>query len=387
MSRPSGEGRVAAAWRAAGIVLLSLAAQLACGCPVRGQQSGGREPGTGGPREPEVRVLSGRVLVGDRPADTGTVVLHRVAGGSSGEVDSVAVGPGGQFELALPEGSGTGDEVFFATTRYQDVLYFGQAITRLPSAGGYVIQAYPKLPSGPDAWPLLQVRNVVATRPESGQGWAVADFFELLNSAPATLVSGGTGPTWSHALPLEAVNARADESDLSPGMASFRDGRVHVSAPIPPGQSVYVLRYDIPGDDFGIPLEVTTGSVELLVAEPAGDLTVTGLAAVEGVELEGVRYRRFAGRDLAPSVVTVTGGETRMPFGPRSLVAVFLTLVLAGAGALVAGRSRSADRSPGRRRRRVLLDIARLDEDRAGGRLAAEDYASRRTRLLKELQP
>jgi len=35
----------------------------------------------------------------------------------------------------------------------------------------------------------------------------------------------------------------------------------------------------------------------------------------------------------------------------------------------------------------VLLDIARLDEDRAGGRLAAEDYASRRTRLLKELQP
>ena len=374
-------------WRAAGSVLLSLAAQWASGCPVRGQESGGREPGTGVVQEPEVRVLSGRVLVGDRPADTGTVVLHRVAAGSSGEVDSVAVGPGGQFELALPEGSGTGDEVFFATTRYQDVLYFGQAITRLPSSGGYVIQAYPTLPSGPDAWPLLQVRNVVATRPESGLGWAVADFFELVNSAPATLVSGGTGPTWSHALPLEAVNARAGESDLSPGMASFRDGRVHVSAPIPPGQSVYVLRYDIPGDDFGIPLEVTTGSVELLLAEPAGDLSVTGLAAAEGVELEGVRYRRFAGRDLAPSVVTVAVAETRMPFGPRSLVAVFLTLVLAGAGALVAGRSRSADRGTGRRRRQVLLDIARLDEDRAGGRLAPEDYTRRRTRLLKELRP
>ena len=368
---------------------MSFVAQWACVHGVRGQEVGGPGTGTGVLQDEGGRVLAGQVLVGYRPADTGTVVLHRVSGDSSGEVDSVRVGPSGHFELTLPAGSGTGDAVFFATTRYQDILYFGQVITGLPDPGSsYDIQAYPALPASPDTRPLLQVRNVVVARPQSGQGWAVADFFELYNGAPATLVSGETGPTWSHALPREAVDLRVGESDLSPGMASFREGRVHVSAPIPPGESVYLLRYTIPRDDFSIPLEVAAGSMELLVREPAGDLAVTGLAAVEGVDLEGVRYRRFAGRDLAPSVVTVSAGETRMPFGSLSLVAVFLALLFAGAGALLAARSESSAVRPGKSRgRRVLVDIARLDEEWAAGRLSAEDYRSRRTRLLEELHP
>ena len=367
---------------------MSFVAQWACVAAARGQEVDGAGPGAGAQRQGSGGVLAGRVLVGDRPADTGTVVLHRVSGDLSGEVDSVGVGPGGFFELTLPGRWGMGDAVFFATLRYQDILYFGQAITGLPDpGGGYVIQAYPTLPAAPDTRPALQVRNIFAARPDSGQGWTVADFFELRNGAPATLVSSENSATWSHALPGEAGDLRVGQSDLSPGMTSFRDGRVHVWAPIPPGESVYLLRYTIPGDDFSIPLEVATGSIELLVREPAGDLAVTGLAAVEGIELEGVRYRRFAGRDMAPSVVTVAAVEPRMPFGPVSLVAVFLTLALAGAGALLAARSRNAPDDPGDSRgRRVLVEIARLDEEWAAGRLAPEDYTSQRTRLLEELR-
>lgn len=388
-SRPSVGGRAAPALRVAGCLLASLAVQWAWVRTARGQGVDGPGHGARAARERGDRVLTGRVLVGDRPADTGTVVLHRVSGDSSGEVDSVGVGPGGFFELTLPAGPGTGDEVFFATVRHQDVLYFGQALTGPADPGGdYVIQAYPALPAGADARPLLRVRNVFATRPESGRGWSVADFFELRNGVPATLVSGEAGSTWSHALPREAVDPRAGESDLAPGMASFRDGRVHVSAPIPPGESVYLVRYDIPEDDFGIPLEVAVGSMELLVRESAGNLSVTGLAAVGEVDVEGVRYRRFTGRDLAPSVVAVTAGATRTPFGSPSLVAVFLTLLFAGAGALLAARSGNAAGGPGPgRRRRVLVEIARLDEEWEAGELPADDYGSRRTRLLEKLRP
>jgi len=364
-------------------------ALCACLFAVGGQEVDGPGRRTGVPQVEGGRVLTGQVLIGDRPTDTGTVVLHRVTGDLSGEVDSVGTGPGGLFELPLPAASGTGDEVFFATFRHQGILYFGPAVTELPdSAGSYVIQAYPALPADPGTSPLLQVRNVILARPESGTGWVVADVFELRNDAPATLVAGEGDATWSHPLPPEAADPQVGRSDLSPGMADFRDGRVRVSAPIPPGESVYVFRYTIPGDEFSIPLEEAAGSVELLVRESAGDLAVNGLAAVEGVELEGVRYRRYAGRDLAPSTVRVTAGETRLPFGSLSIVAVLLTLVLAGAGALLAARSANAAGGPGSSRRgRVLADIALLDEEWAAGRLAPEDYRSRRTRLLEELHP
>ncbi|MDE2762109.1 MAG: hypothetical protein OXQ94_16975 [Gemmatimonadota bacterium] len=377
-------GRAAGLPRVAGTLLVLIPALWVRGPTVRGMEADGPS-GTGTLQEEEKLVLAGRVLVADRPADTGTVVLHRVSGEWSGEVDSVALGEGGFFHLGLP--ADTDDDVFFATVRYQDILYFGQAVTGLPEPGdSYVIRAYPALPAGPETGPRVRVRNVIATRSDSGEGWAVVDFFELLNGLSATLVPSDVRPSWSHALPHGARDPSVGRSDLSPGMASFRDGRVRVTAPVPPGESVYLLRYTLPTDDFSIPLEVAVGSMELLITEPAGDLAVAGLAAVDGVELEGVRYRRFAGRDMAPSVVTVTAGTTRLPFGSLSLAAVFLTLLLACAGALVAARSRSAVAGPASsRRRRVLLEIARLDEDWAGGRLEAEDYRNRRTRLLGEL--
>ena len=384
-SKRSGTARVGGVLRVCGNLLVLLV-QWGWGCGARGQEAGVPAAAVEARQRAGGGVLAGRVLVADRPADSGTVVLHRVSGDSSGEVDSAGVEPGGFFELMLPAASEEGD-VFFATIRYQDILYFGRATTGLRDVDDtYVVQAYPSLPAGPEIEPRVRARSVFAARPDSGRGWVVADFFELHNGAPATLVSSGSGPTWSHALPRGAVDARVGRSDLSPGMASFRDGRVNVSAPVAPGESVYLFRYVIPEDDYAVPVEAATGSMELFVREPAGDLEVTGLVAAEGVELEGVRYRRFAGRDMAPSVVAVAVGGKRLPFGSVSIVAVLLTLALAGAGALLAAGSRTAAGSPeGIRARRVLVEIARLDEDLAAGRLSAKEHSGRRARLLEEL--
>lgn len=341
-------------------------------------------------QEPGSGVLSGQVLVGDLPADSGTVVLHRVSAEFVGEIDSVGVGEGGTFEMRLPEISGDGlDDVFFATVRYQNVLYFGEAITAHPEPGGtYVIQAYPSIPAGPDARPRVRIRNLFVEPLDPGPGWAIWDYFQLGNDAPATLVAGEHGPVWSHSLPPEAVDFRVGESDLSAGTASFSGGRVHVSAPMPPGDTVYLFRYTISSDRFSVPMEGTTGSMELLIREPAGEIAVAGLANVPEVEIEGVRFRRFAGRDLAPSEVTVARGGTGGPLSSVSVSAILLALALAGAGALVAARSQARPRrsSAGRTRRQVLVAIARLDEQRVAGRLAADDYERQRARLLEELE-
>ncbi|MDE2874049.1 MAG: hypothetical protein OXU69_15310 [Gemmatimonadota bacterium] len=346
-------------------------------------------PPAAGAQEPGGPVLSGRVLIGDLPADSGTVVLHRVSAQSAGEIDSVAVGEGGIFEIRLPEASGDEtDEVFFATIRYQEVLYIGEAVTARPEAGGpYVIQAYPAIPAGPDASARVRIRNLFVEPLDPGPGWAVADYFEVGNDTRATLVAGEHGPTWSHALPPEGAGFRVGQSELSAGTASFSDGRVHVSAAMPPGEHLYLFRYSISGDRFSVPMEGLTGSMELLIREPAGELAVSGLVNVPEVEIEGVRYRRFAGRDVAPSVVTVARGGTGGPLGSVPLAAVILTLALAGAGALVAARSQGARRrSPaGRARRAVLVAIAALDEERRQGRIPEDDHARRRTRLLAEL--
>ena len=337
---------------------------------------------------PNPVTLTGRVLVGDVPADTGTVVLHRVSPTFTGAVDSVRVERGGVFTMPLAGLSDAAtDDVYFASVRYRNVLYVGGAVTTTDDlVGPYVIRAHPTVPAGPGVSLPIRVRNFFAVREGGGSGWSVSDLFELRNDFQATVVASEAGAAWSYALPPGALDVEVGDSDLPPGAASFSGGRLHSSAPIPPGESVYLVRYRIPTDEFTIPLQGVTESMELLIREPAGDLSVTGLMSTDPVTLEDVTYRRFAGREVAPSVVTVGSGTRMLPGGQLPLVAVMLTLALALVGAALAFRSRTrvAATTAGNRRR-ALVEVARLDERWNAGGIEAEEYDRRRRELLREL--
>lgn len=331
--------------------------------------------------------VSGQLRVGEEFADSGSVVLHRVSGFFTGAVDSTKIGPGGTFELRVPETPipGGGD-VYFASVRWDDVVYFGPAIAEPPDPGAaYVVQAYPAAEA--EVPPPVRVRNIFLERADPGPGWRAMDLFEVRNATSTTLVAGPSGATWSYPLPPGAVEFVVGESDLSPGAASFSAGRVSVSAALRPGESVYLFRYRLPGDVLRIPLEGPTASMELLIREPAGELSVQGLAAAEPVELEGGTYRRFAGRDLAPATIVASRGATASePASSIPLLAAVLTLVLAVAGALVVARLQSRRRlPPAAARRQGLLEIAELDEAMSAGRVGTGEYQRRREQILRRL--
>lgn len=336
------------------------------------------------------------------------MVLHRVSAFFSGEVDSAAVGPNGTFRLRAPQAPNPdGGDIYFASIRYQDVLYFGQAVTAVPEAGAppYVIRAYPTAVGPP---PAVHVRNLFLERADPGPGWAATDLFELDNPSSATLVASEHGATWSHALPPGAQDFSVGPSDLSPDAATFAGGRVRVSEAMPPGERLFVFRYRIPRDSIDVPMDGQTGSMELLVREPAGPLFVQGLATAAPVEMEGGTFRRFAGRDLAPATVRVAPRQARSTAETFPLLAAITTLVLALAGVLVLARgqrpappppaARPVAARPGggppqrpaaspRARRRVLVRIAALDEALAAGEVAPDEHRRRRAQLLRGLTP
>ena len=339
-------------------------------------------------------LLVGEVRIGSEPADSGTVVLHRVSPSSpdlTGKVDSVRIAAGGRFEFAVETASdSTVGDVFFASVHFENVLYFGGPVTGPADIDGtYVVQAYRRVGVGPDTRLPVRIRNVFVERAQPGPGWFVTDLFEVENEMEVTLVASEEGATWSHALPPGALGFSVGPSDVAPQAASFSGGRVHVSAPIPPGEHVYLFRYSVPEDNFTLPMEGATGSMELLFSEPAGELSVTGLASLGPMEMDGGTFRRFAGREMAGAVVVVERGATLTDGRSMQFLAALLALALTAAGSILALRSRSRGGSPGARggrRRELLIAVARLDEARNAGEIADGEYARKRGALLRELK-
>ena len=210
-----------------------------------------------------------------------------------------------------------------------------------------MIQAWPAIPGRAGrACPACEVRNLSSSSGSiPGPGWTIADYFELGNDAPATLVASENGPTWSHALPPGASGFRVGQSDLPAGIGELpRGGRVQRLGPAAPRRETSTsFGYTVAADRFTIPMEGTTGSMELLIREPAGEISVTGLANRAGGRDGGDRATAVspAGawrRRSSPSLE----GEAEEPPGLDAPGGDgLLALALAGAGALVAARSRS----------------------------------------------
>jgi hypothetical protein len=185
------------------------------------------------------------------------------------------------------------------------------------------------------------------------------------------------------------------QTDLVAGGAEVKDGRLAVTAPIPPGERIFIVRYLVPDPFLAIPLPTRTDALEVLVREPAPLLESPALSPGEPAELQpGATFRRLTGAALQGTVVRLTEGQAATQ-PPVRWMAVTLALLLAGVG-LWATRSASAVRAPGaplpaaRDRRALVLEVARLDEAFAARKATATPeehgaYEARRRELLRRL--
>ena len=339
-------------------------------------------------------VLLGELFVGGRPADSGTVVLHRITPEEAGDIDSIFVGADGRFRLELPNlpvpGSG---EVFLASTRYQGVLYAGTPITdALQLDSLYTIRAYPSVaaPAGGLVFPVSR-REVWVD--EGPFGWQVTDVLEIRNAEAATRVPGAEdGTVWRYPLPAGAIGGRILQVGPSQGRARVDGTTLVASNPVVPADNYYVVQYDLESIEFDLPLPGETGLIQVMVREPAPAIRVEGLARQPPEQLEGgTTFMRWAGQTLRDQSISIRLGDEG---GPTVLVwtSLAFALLLVAAGSLVIRRNATPVSAPGRQRLRrdIVVDIAKLDEAFAGIEQpdlgATARYEKRRRTLVRELE-
>jgi len=341
--------------------------------------------------EQAAATLRGRVLLGGAGVGSALVTLHEVALGGGSEIDSVVVADDGSFAFELPRvpdpESGT---VFFASTLYEDILYFGipvNSVIQLDST--YVIRVYetePAPPGGADF--TVSVRNLFLQ--DVGTGWSAVDLIQIRNDGFRTLIPANGEPVWSYPLLGGAQDFEVGESDLAEDAVRFADGRMFVAAPVPPGERLYAVRYTVPGHQFVAPLPGLTETMELLVLEPSPPTAVTGLQPLPPIEVEeGVTYRRYAAGDIVDDAVGLLLAEEEEGL-PLEWMAVILTVVLAWLGLYAVYRDpAAATASAADERRRLLREVAILDEAYARegklGSKARKAYRRRRERLLARI--
>jgi hypothetical protein len=323
-----------------------------------------------GAQEEVIPILHGQLWAGSEPLPGAMVVLHQVSSELSGEIDSIQAAEDGTFTFTLPQlpAHGIQSEVYFASVRYRDLLYFGPAITgptQLDSL--YRIQAFDTLSVSPGGASLtLTQRSLFLNKVEPG--WEATDFFQLLQEEDRTLFSPDDGVVWSYPLPESATDFEIGQSDLSPDAFLFTDGRFEVYSPLPPGERFFLVRYRIMEDDFRIPMPGTTKLMQLLVRDPAPEVEFPPLEPAMPVELEpGNIFQSYEGLDMQDS--EVQGRVLGDPFEfPAEWLGILLAALLGGIGVwgYRRGSPREADglRPPeSMNRETVVLAIAKLDED------------------------
>lgn len=352
--------------------------------------------GTASAQVPAREELRGTVMLGSDPLSEGMVLLHRVSPDSSGNIDSTRVARDGTFSFVLPTVPDPGgrSDIYFASVRFESVLYFGQAISQAAQLdSSYVIQAYRSVVVPPEGATLtMAVRNVFL-EPGPEDTWRATDVIQLRNDGERTLIAADGGVVWSYAFPPMASDFQMGQGDLPPAAVEFVGHIVRLKAPVPPGDRFFMVRYTLPGPPFSIPVPGLTESMEVLVREPAPQLEITGLDDMGVVSLEaGSNFRRYGGTNLVDATISVKGGTPARGIPMRGL-AVLLAVLLGGVGVYAFRRPRLAA-TPARvgvqpdRRTALVLEIALLDERMDAGGISAADrreFSAQRGSLLKRL--
>ncbi|MGQ9629058.1 MAG: hypothetical protein ACUVXI_01930 [bacterium] len=261
-------------------------------------------------------------------------------------------------------------------------------------AGWLLGEDVPSQPGAADASKLrVDGHHIIIGLAEGGL--RVQEIIVIRNAAPYTYVGRG-GFTLQFSLPSGArdigVGAELDEE----GTTVLGDA-ILISGPVPPSGRQIIYRYDLPVDAPSYVLRRTvdypTGKFDVFLAVPGASIRSDRLELREPLVVEGRRYLRLSGGDLAPATVI----ELTIEGLPQGGIGAFQVGVLVATAAIFAGGliypfvRRRGRPTVGRRehlsaeREALIEEIAALDDDFAAGSLPEEEYRPLREEKKRRL--
>lgn len=234
------------------------------------------------------------------------VTLHRVSSDNSGPLDSARTTARGSYAFQY-QANGDPRAIYFVSATYGGVTYFSPPLTA-PRVVGEAAELV-VYDTTSHAVPItVRGRHLIVSAPGADETRSLLEVFELSNDSNVTRVSPGQSSpaTWSMALPVGAREPRAGEGDVPAAALFFRNGRVEIVSPLPPGIKQVSYSYLLPANAFpaAVPLGAAADVYEVLVEEPSGRATGAHLIEVDPVTVEGRPFRRFLARNVDASAVT-----------------------------------------------------------------------------------
>jgi hypothetical protein len=279
--------------------------------------------------------VTGRVVLGSpgRPVAGRFVVLHRITMGDGGPVDSVRTDASGRWRIRVGEVDSTA--VYVVSAEHDSLAYFslplhltiGQTTTADP------LIVWDTSSTGPAI--LLRRRLLTIARPKPDGSHEVLEILELENPGRTTRVSNDTvHPTWSGAIPEQALEFSLQASDFSNDVVSQRAGRVKLFGPLQPqGRRQLSFRYVLGGavQSLVLPIDQPTDELDLLFEDSTTAVTAPGLVRLGVETIEQRRFARYRTDSLAagaPVRIAFPAGKLRI----ESLLKYIVGLVILALG-------------------------------------------------------
>ena len=362
-------------------------------------RTGAQQP-AGAPRSATATAsVSGRVTspgpTRDIPITGVFVTLHRVGTDSSGPMDSVRTDALGRYTLRYRR-FGTDEAVYFAAAVYRGIAYFSSPLQNARASGEEsAITVFDTTSRAVE----LHVRghHVVVSGPRPDGARSIVEVWELSNDTTVTVVGRDSlSPVWSASLPPGAVEFAGGQGDVSPGALETRRDRVVLLAPFGPGVKQLSYSYTLPPASFPLTLglERVTDVFEVLVEEPAAQVTGADLRSMAAATTGGRTFKRFLAQEVsAGSSVHITVPVTTQATRTIVLVVIAGVFAVIMAGALAraligrGGASRRHAVHAEKQADTLVAAMAQLDARKEGGdpSLNEATYAATRAALKRQL--
>jgi hypothetical protein len=290
----------------------------------------------------DVPVLDGRVVYDGSGVPNVPVALHRITPTESGEIAATTTDDDGRFTFPLEPIPGASFTVYFATTEYLSVRFFGNPLhPDSASAIEYLLPVYDTTSTLIE--PIRFASRDMFMEPDLLGGWEVLEILRISNPTSMAYVgTGGLGP-WEFRLPEGATDFQVGQADVLPHELSWVDDRVLHLTPVTPGTREAFISYRLPRGPATSTLRVgePTDTLNLYVREDSHLSSIAGLQTTRSINADGQNYIQYSGLALEPgAAVTLTWTRPEGPPVDPRLAAVLITVVLLGIGLVASMRNR-----------------------------------------------